>query len=285
MATRTAYSPTSLRYQLRSIGALRQSVRFARRLVHLPGVIVSYVRSMGFYGLDVFVRSAWSGREVLVAMPGVSAPVRIRPGTSDKFCFEQIFLERCYDLIFPKDARLIIDAGANVGYASIFFANNYPQASILALEPEPSNFEALVTNARPYPQIKTIRAALWDKAETVVVDNSDESWAAFVTKPDSLPREPDSAMIVQGTTIGELLRISGEDKIDILKLDVEGAEKEIFAAADCSWIGKTRVLIVELHDRMLPGCSQALEKALRGYSFRRTMQGENVILTNCEAGA
>jgi FkbM family methyltransferase len=229
--------------------------------------------------------SALTRRDVLVSVPGICEPVKIRPGTSDKYCFEQVFLDNSYDLPFQKEPRLIVDGGANVGYASIFFANHYSRASILAVEPEPSNFAALVANIRPYPQIKPIRAALWDKAQPVVVDNSDESWAAFVTGADSLPESRGSVVTVEGITIGDLLKMSGEQTIDILKLDVEGAEKEIFSAPDCSWLSKTKVLIIELHDRMVPGCSAALEKALEGYSFRRMVRGEDLILINNEAGS
>src|ERR1700730_1502617 len=106
MATRTAYLPTSLRYHLRSIGVLRQAARRIRRLVRLPAVVPTYARKMGFEGLRVFVVSALSRSDVLVLVPGISEPVKIRPGTSDKYCFEQVFLENSYDLPFQKEPRL-----------------------------------------------------------------------------------------------------------------------------------------------------------------------------------
>jgi FkbM family methyltransferase len=281
MATRTAYAPDSLRYRLRSIDCLRETIRLARRFVHLPKVVLSYAEILGLDGLRVFAINAL-GREVSVSIPGLSEPLRIRQGTSDKYCFEQIFLDNCYDLDFPKEPRLIVDAGANVGYASILFANKYPHASILAIEPEPSNFAALAANIRPYPRIKAIRAALWHSAEAVAVDNSDESWATYVTGLESAKQCWSSELIVQGVTVHDLFEIGGRDTIDILKLDVEGAEKEIFSAPDCSWIGNTRMLIVELHDRMVPGCSSALEQAIRPYSLRRMVRGENLVLVHTE---
>jgi FkbM family methyltransferase len=279
MATRTALSPDSLRYRLRDVSVLRHSLRLARRLRELPRVIPTYTKRLGFEGLRVFVATAMARREVRVVFPGVSEPIRIRQGTSDKFCFEQIFLSDDYKLDFPHDPSLIVDGGANVGYASIYFANHYPRASILAVEPEPSNFSALVANLQAYPQVKALRAAIWRSPEPLVVDSSDECWAAYVTEPNSV-KEDSGLPSVQGSTIANLLQMSGKETIDILKLDVEGAEKEIFLSSDCSWLSKTKILIVELHDRLVPGCTEALEGALQKYSFRQMAKGENRIFIN-----
>jgi FkbM family methyltransferase len=279
MATRTALRPNSLRYRLRNVGFLRRSISIARRPKQLPTVIPSYVKKLGLEGLRIFLVSAMSRNQVLVAFPGISEPVKIRPGTSDKKCFEQIFLEGDYKLEISCDPSLILDGGANVGYASIFFANHYPHASILAVEPEPANFSTLLSNIQSYPQIKAVHAAIWCKPEPVVVNNPDQSWAAYVVDARSAPKSRHS-VTVQGLTIGDLLQMSGKDTIDILKLDVEGAEREIFLSSDCSWLRRTKILIVELHDRLIPGCTEALEKALSAYSFRRMVKGENTILIN-----
>ena len=216
MATRTALPPHSLRYRWRSVGILRRGLSFARRLKQLPKVVPSYARRLGFEGLRVFLISAMSRNEVLVAFPGISQPVKIRPGTSDKYCFEQIFLEEDYHLDIPWDPSLVVDGGANVGYASIFLANHYPRASILTVEPEPANFVLLLANIRSYPQIKAVHAGIWWKAEPVVVKNPDESWAAYVLDAGSAPQS-DQAVSVQGLTIGGLQQLSGKETIDILK--------------------------------------------------------------------
>jgi len=56
---------------------------------------------------------------------------------------------------------VIVDAGANIGLASICFANKYANATIIAVEPEQSNFELLEENVAPYPNIVPVQAALW----------------------------------------------------------------------------------------------------------------------------
>ena len=64
----------------------------------------------------------------------------------------------------------------------------------------------------------------------------------------------------------------GIEFIDILKLDIEGAELEVFETSE-SWIGKVGMLAVETHDRFRPGCSKAFERV--GVSFpQRFRQGE-----------
>jgi len=114
-------------------------------------------------GLRTLAGSIVGTREISVRVPSVRQPIVIRPRTTDRFVFEQIFLDGDYELPFYLSPRLILDAGANVGFASIFFANKYPGSAIIALEPDPANFNALMRNTRGYSQIVPIRVALWNK--------------------------------------------------------------------------------------------------------------------------
>jgi hypothetical protein len=81
----------------------------------------------------------------------------------------------------------------------------------------------------------------------------------------------------EAVTIGELLKNSGYEKIDILKLDIEGAEKEIFSDGYEDWLGKVNIIIIELHDWYRPGCSEAVYSALNKYKFISYKKGENTI--------
>ena len=65
--------------------------------------------------------------------------------------------------------------------------------------------------------------------------------------------------------------------IDILKMDIEGAEKEIFEFGYANWIPKVKVMIVELHDRYKEGCSKAFFKTMGEYEFSSRIRGENII--------
>jgi hypothetical protein len=68
--------------------------------------------------------------------------------------------------------------------------------------------------------------------------------------------------------------------IDILKLDIEGSEKEVFETGYEHWLPKINILIIELHDKMKKGCSRAVFNAISKYDFSFDIKGENIIFTN-----
>ena len=100
---------------------------------------------------------------------GKKIPLVYRPNTTDLVIARLIFEFLCYSIdtknVFPpamKDfkPRFIIDGGANVGYASVFFANRYPNVEkILAIEPEIENFTMLKYNTQYYPQVESVESA------------------------------------------------------------------------------------------------------------------------------
>ena len=236
--------------------------------------LVKYVDILGTWrGLRTLSAAAFGRNDVTVTVPGIRCPLNIRPRTSDKPVFEQIFLNRDYDLPLYISPRLIIDAGANVGFASIYFANRYPGATIIALEPARENFGVLVRNTSDYPQVIPIQAALWSTCAMLSVNDHNESWACTVE-----PQKDAQTEGVPGVSVTALLMRYDYSVIDILKMDIEGAEREVLAGDCRSWLTKTRVLIVELHDRFWPGCSEALESAVTGLGFFRIERGENTVL-------
>ena len=215
-------------------------------------------------------------RDISLNLAGLKRPLVMRPRTTDRFVFEQIFLDDDYDL--PDDdvrPSFIIDAGSNVGFASIYFANRYPDATIVALEPESDNYGTLVRNTCDYPQIVPMKAALWSKSERLFLDTREDSWSCRVRTA----HEGEDAAAT-GLTIPELLGLHQRSSIDILKIDIEGAEREVFSSDCRAWLSRTHALIVELHEHLAPGCSRALESAIEGLPFDRAQQGENSIFIN-----
>ena len=87
-----------------------------------------------------------------------------------------------------------------------------------------------------------------------------------------------------GQGIKTVIAQIGADELDVVKLDIEGAEKEVFRAGFESWLPKTRLLIVELHDRMVPGCSKSLFDAVSKYDFDCETRWENLIFYNKQLG-
>ena len=212
-----------------------------------------------------------------------------RPNTVDLDLAHEIFENGCYiindEFNFPpamKDfkPRFIIDGGANVGYASVFFANRYPECEkIVAIEPEIENFEMLKYNTQYYPQVESIRAALWNQEIDLSVEMHpmfDSPTAYYTHEIFENDRSQEST---RGITIGKIFREFGFPFIDILKLDVEGAEKEIFSDEGNyqEWLPFVKVLIIELHDRMKRGCSRNLFRAMGFYETFFTISQENLI--------
>lgn len=204
---------------------------------------------------------------ISVRLAGLQHPLCLRLQTSDAQVCEEVLLGRGYFFPVPFPPRTIVDAGANCGVSSVFYANQFPQAKIWAIEPEPSNYAALVKNAEKYPNITPIRGALWSTDGEVELFSPAlkfQDWGkwGFAVKPGHGCR---------ALTMPTLMREIGVDAIDILKIDVEGAEREIFS--DPVWIDRVRVLAIELHDRTHPGCTATVDAAARS---RRKIQKELV---------
>jgi FkbM family methyltransferase len=223
-----------------------------------------YYRNYGLRGLFSIAAYRLFGRPKVIAAhpPGIRNPVLLRLKTSDEATYVQILLRGQYSFDLPFSPKAIIDAGANVGMASIFFANRYPEAKIIAIEAERSNFDVLEKNVRPYPNIIPIHAALWNKDGEISVGEPDPASGAngnwsFVT------REGPGAK-VRAITMRTLMREAQIQAVDVVKIDIEGAEKEVFEDGD--WINGVRCMMIELHDRYRPGCSETVNAAAQGFS-------------------
>jgi FkbM family methyltransferase len=201
--------------------------------------------------------------EISISLPLILYPMIIRTGTSDLRVFDSILIEKDYDFQTDIKPKLIIDGGAYVGYSSIYFANKFPEAKIFSIEPEINNFKILKENTFNYKKIELINSALWNRNIFLRIKDVGRGEYGFVVE-ESNTNERGSFKAI---TIGEILKESKYDKIDILKLDIEGAEKEIFSCNYDGWLSKVNILIIELHDRFKPGCSEAFYSALSNYNF------------------
>lgn len=209
-------------------------------------------------------------RELAVVPRKTIYPVYLRIDTSD-FCAYRdvlIFGTKSYDPGIPDfSPNTIVDAGAHIGMASIWFALQYPAARIIAIEPEPSNFAALIRNTAPYRTVTPIHAALWreDGEVTLGASNAHPKGAFQVLE--------NGGQSVRAITIETAMREAGIDSIDLLKADIEGTEIEVFES--CPWIEDVQVIAIELHDRIRAGCSSAVEHAVGELHCRQ--QGEVTI--------
>jgi FkbM family methyltransferase len=244
------------------------------------GAAKLYWRVTGLRGLLRALRSQVVGAHSVidVVRSDCKYPIRLRVPSSDVATFRQVFLNGEYDFQVASPPQVIIDAGANIGLASIYFANRYPQARILAIEPERSNFELLRENVAPYPNVTPLQAALWDKDEEIQLTDPGLGKWGFMTesKQVAASARSNTCHAVAARSVSTLLREFGLDRVDILKVDIEGAEKEVFQDT-ASWIGQVESIIVELHERMKPGCNRSFYCGSNGFD-EEWQQGENVYL-------
>ncbi len=210
-------------------------------------------------------------------------PFLLRVPTSDVPTYEQVFLKKEYDFSVVTPPKIIVDAGANIGLASIYFANKFPSAKIFAIEPEPSNFELLKRNTAPYPNITPIQTALWHRNEEItLIDQGIGNWGFMtVTRNSAKDQMCETSCAVEVMTLDKIMKDYDLEKIDILKIDIEGAEKEVFSDTS-SWIEKVDSIIIELHERMKAGCNRSFYCGSNGFD-NEWEHGENVYLSrgNC----
>lgn len=206
-----------------------------------------------------------------VPAPVKNGKVFVRPGTSDQDVFDEIFVIQEYELDLGCP-RFIVDAGAHIGLSAVYLAERYPEAVIVALEPEDANFELLCLNAKPYPNIRPIKAGLWSRKANLRIQNPGvETWSFRV-------EEDPAGQGIPALGVEDIMREFGVSRIDVLKMDIEGSEVQVFHHSK-GWLGAVGSLIVELHDRFQPGCSRALEQALADFESDTTVSGEKVVIT------
>jgi FkbM family methyltransferase len=240
-----------------------------------PSRVLRYISRLGLRtGLQAARMHTRPGSLVRMQLAGIKHPLWARAGTSDIETFEEVFLTRQYDLPFAGfEPAHILDLGANVGYASIYFAARWPQARILAVEPATGNLDLLDRNTRPWNRISCLQAAVWSHPSWVQVANpKDEPNAYRMSESQDSAKEN-----IRAHTIAQLIERLKCEHLDLLKMDVEGAEAEIFQNG-AEWLDRVKVLIIELHDRIVPGCAQALYRALQGYRFQQEIIGGNLAI-------
>lgn len=201
-----------------------------------------------------------TGRLMHIRPPGARHTVSIRARTSDMQVFDQIFGRREVEFGLTSPPSLIVDAGANIGLASVYFAIRFPRARIVALEIDDGNFELLVGNVAAYPNVVPMKRGLWSHRTSLVIENPQaEQWAFRGAERKEGHAESRS---IPALGVLDLLSELGASRIDLLKMDIEGGEREVLGESARSWIDKIDTLAVELHDRWVPGCTEALTSAI-----------------------
>jgi FkbM family methyltransferase len=241
--------------------AWRQTLRYVTRFGIRGGLQAARVRG-------------GASHPVPLRLPELPHPLWVRPGTSDAATFDEVFVAREYDLpLADFSPRQVLDLGANVGFASVLFSARWPEAKVLSVEPERENMILLKRNTAPYRNIEALHAAVWSRETEVAVANPAGDANAFRMTENAAPE----SATIPAFTVNQLLDRLGGKEIDLVKMDVEGAEREILEGAG-DWLDRVNVLVIELHDRIVPGCSEALYRAMQGRALCQEIVGQNLVI-------
>jgi len=234
-----------------------------------------YYRKLGWQGINIFKRLNGNNKPFIkVKLNSIQSTIHLRSNSSDVIAFEHIFLQNQYKIQFDFKPRYILDLGANIGLASIYFKNRFPNAGIFAVEPDADNFEILQKNTQPYKNIHCLQCGIWNKpARLKIIDTGEGAWSYVTRETDALNENA----TIEGKSIDAIMQEYNIPQIDILKIDIEGAEKEIFETGFDKWLPKVRCIVIELHDRSKKGCAKTFFKALSSYDFSLRVRHENLI--------
>ena len=239
-------------------------------IIRQPGRILKNVRAIAALGADACSRQhlfwnmiqanlkrthhGWSklANRVLGTKPvtvqlrfGETMPFCYRPGSTDLLALEQVFLDGQYDdgSIAPETVEFIVDLGGNIGVTAMLWAQRYPAARMVLVEPDPGNFTLLERNTAAFRnRCLLINAAVSDHCGQTSFFRSEREYGHSLLKGDDCVSE----ICVETLTMPAILRLVGFPRVDLLKMDIEGGEQIVMPTIG-AWGAATRHLIAELH--------------------------------------
>jgi FkbM family methyltransferase len=154
----------------------------------------------------------------------------------------EIFLSDCYAVPTPLSdrVRVVVDLGANVGLTTLYYARRFPEARFVCVEPDPENMRLLRGNVASLgEQVLVLEAAVSDVAELAAFEATGWSWGRQLT-----PGRPTAAQ-VRCLTVPGVLAAAGVSRVDLLKVDIEGAVGRLFGSNN-AWLTQVDTIIAEL---------------------------------------
>jgi FkbM family methyltransferase len=214
----------------------------------------------------------------------------IRPFSSDQYVFDQVIIDKEYKTVLELATRVggkvdvVIDAGSNVGYASLYLSNHLLNPKIICIEADINNFAFLKRNIEINnlsQSIFPLHAALWIKSDEILEVTDDfrdgSDWSRNVKKveADYFHQRPVKSISLEG-----ILQKFNLDIIDILKIDIEGTEKDLFddqIFMDCL-VKFVKIISLEIHEEI--SNSERILTKLREGGFEINFKGETVFGVN-----
>ena len=154
----------------------------------------------------------------------------------------EIFIDEIYKFETNISSPIIIDCGANIGMSILYFKSNYPNSKILAFEPDEENFRLLNANLNnwKFDDVEIKCNATWINNENVIFNSKGELAGKIETNKSD--NKDESNKIIQAKRLKDLIK----NQVDLLKIDIEGAEYEVMKDCDNNLINVEKIFI-EFH--------------------------------------
>ena len=197
---------------------------------------LAYIRLREWLKFLGYRRGMGSG-EAIFHVKGVPHGLRVRAATTDAVTIESVF-GSAYHLPpqMLRDNAVILDLGANAGYAAAHFATMYPKARVIALELDAGNADLARRNLAPFKGCELVNAAIWIEDGQIEYAGGTEDGFAIVNG---------GARTAPAITIQTLLDQRSIEKADYVKMDIEGAEWPLFRQP--AWLDRIDSIGVEVH--------------------------------------
>lgn len=221
---------------------------------------------------------------------GTQRSFRYRKGSSDEGVIAQVLKNSDYNfgrlqrgpelsalyrrLAASGKTPLIVDAGANIGASAVYFHHSFPEARLIAIEPERGNFDLLRANTERLP-VECVQAALASSAGTFgVVDPGKGHWGY---RTAAVAGAEETVQTVTSVMLNDIYASHADMVPFIAKIDIEGGESDLFAA-NTEWVDRTPIIIIELHDWLMPRAanSRAFLQCIAGRNRDFVYIGENI---------
>jgi len=152
----------------------------------------------------------------------------------------ELFIDEIYAFTSTNPTPLIIDCGAYIGTSILYFKTNYPQSRIIAFEPDTENYNILKKNIEGwnFDNVNIQNCAVWDKNEEMIFEQKGGMAGRLINESGTSSR----LKKIETKRLKDFLN----EKVDLLKIDIEGAEYEVLL--DCSdMLGNVDKIFIEFH--------------------------------------
>jgi len=246
---------------------------FYNHLVHSDGILIKYNKK------EYLVKYK------LPALGVVNLYVRNNPA-SDLEVYQQVFenleyqaiVDQVFSYMHADQVKFIMDAGANVGYTTIFLKKHFPDANFICIEPEEGNFQQLKKNIEinKLDKVNNLKAGLWHREEALEISSNfrdKKDWSFQVI-------ESNKADTIPGYTVHGIMDLYGWKYIDILKIDIEGSERFVFGNRELmeKFLPMVKFIIIEIHDEY--EIRESIYSNLKSFNFNLFEAGESTIGIN-----